>query len=41
MVYRCGTRKEYYNKGEEAVGDVGRSAKEFAKQAQDVAKGGE
>ena len=27
--------KEYYNKGEEAVREAGRSAKEFAKQAQD------
>lgn len=32
--------KECYNKGKEAVGDVGRSAKEFAKQAQDVTKRG-
>jgi gas vesicle protein len=32
---------EYYNKGEEAVRNAGRSAKDFAKQAQDVAEGRE
>ena len=30
--------KEYYDKGEEAIRDVGRSAKEFAKQGQDAAR---
>lgn len=30
---------EYYKKGEEAVRDVGRSAKEFANQVQDVSEG--
>jgi gas vesicle protein len=32
---------EYYKKGEEAVRDAGRSAKDFAKQTQDVAEGRE
>jgi gas vesicle protein len=32
---------EYYKKGEEAARDAGRSAKDFAKQAQDVAEGRE
>lgn len=30
--------KEYYDKGEDAIRDVGRSAKEFAKQGQDAAQ---
>lgn|SRR5689334_2019108 len=32
---------EYYKKGEETIRDAGRSAKDFAKQAQDVAQGRE
>jgi gas vesicle protein len=32
---------EYYRRGEDAVRDIGRSAKEFAKQAQDLAEGRE
>jgi gas vesicle protein len=31
--------KQYYRKGEDTVRDMGRSAKEFAKQAQDLAEG--